>query len=197
MSCHLLSACGDAAAGFSSEQMNHQPEHDQPRKVRTNQVYYATPADFCRVFHDHVDDLYTLSLLLTADGNKAEQCFLSSLEDCLRQRQVFQEWAQSWARRTIVTNAIRIIDPGRDVAGYASGTVKENTPAAALTSLQPFERFVYVLSVLEKYSDRECSILLGRTIRNVIDARTRALQRIADASARVATTQNASTRGAA
>jgi DNA-directed RNA polymerase specialized sigma24 family protein len=197
MSCHLLSACGDAAAGFSSEQMNHQPEHDQPRKVRTNQVYYATPADFCRVFHDHVDDLYTLSLLLTADGNKAEQCFLSSLEDCLLQRQVFQEWAQSWARRTIVTNAIRIIDPGRDVAGYASGTVKENTPAAALTSLQPFERFVYVLSVLEKYSDRECSILLGRTIRNVIDARTRALQRIADASARVATTQNASTRGAA
>jgi len=197
VSCHLLSACGAAAADFSSEQMNHQPEHDQPRKVRTNQVDYATPADFCRVFHDHVDDLYTLSLLLTADGNKAEQCFLLSLEDCLRQRQVFREWAQSWARRTIVTNAIRMIDPGRDLAPYTSGIVKENTPAAALTNLQPFDRFVYVLSVLEKYSDRECSILLGRTIRNVVDARTRALQRSADASARAITAQIESTRGAA
>jgi DNA-directed RNA polymerase specialized sigma24 family protein len=197
MSCHLSSACGDAATGFSTEQMNHQPEHDQPRKVRTNQVDYATPADFCRVFHDHVDDLYTLSLLLTADGSKAEQCFLSSLEDCLRQRQVFQEWAQSWARRTIVTNAIRIIDPGRDGAAYASGTAKQNPSAAALTSLNPFERFVYVLSVLEKYSDRECSILLACTIRNVVDGRTRALQRFADASTRAITAQVESTRGAA
>jgi hypothetical protein len=32
---------------------------------------------------------------------------------------------------------------------------------AAVLRLEPFERFVYVTSVLERYSDLDCSVLLG------------------------------------
>ena len=46
---------------------------------------------------------------------------------------------------------------------------------AAITSLPPFERFVYVVSVLEKYPDRECATLLDCTPGQVIEARTQAL----------------------
>jgi hypothetical protein len=34
--------------------------------------------------------------------------------------------------------------------------------------LEPFDRFVYVMSVLEGYSDEDCSVLLGFALRDVI-----------------------------
>ena len=52
---------------------------------------------------------------------------------------------------------------------------------AAVLELAPFERFVYVMSVLERYSDQDCSVLLGCMRRDVIAARTRALQQIGSA----------------
>jgi hypothetical protein len=42
--------------------------------------------------------------------------------------------------------------------------------------LAPLERFVFVMSVLERYSDRECSLLLYCMVKDVIDARSRSLQ---------------------
>jgi hypothetical protein len=53
---------------------------------------YATCADFCTVFNDDVDRLYTLALLLTADREMAEHCFLSGFEDCIDSKTVFREW---------------------------------------------------------------------------------------------------------
>jgi len=44
--------------------------------------------------------------------------------------------------------------------------------------LQPLDRFVFVMSVLEGYADRECSALLGCTPAEVVEARIRALQAI-------------------
>ena len=85
---------------------------------------YAVPADFCQLFHHHLDRLYALSLLLTADQRKAEQCFVSGLEDCLQGNPVFREWAQSWARRTVIKNAIRLIAPLRNETESASGVPK-------------------------------------------------------------------------
>jgi hypothetical protein len=52
----------------------------------------------------------------------------------------------------------------------------EQVQTAALLQLEPFERFVYVMSVLERYSDLDCSVLLGCARRDVIAARMRALQ---------------------
>lgn len=156
------------------------------REDRTKSVDHAMPADFCQMFNDHVDDLYTLALLLTADHHKADQCFVAGLEDCLQGNPVFREWAQSWARRTVIKNAIRMISPSplRNETETATGTYEPlfselDTPAAAIGRLQPFDRFVYVLSVLERYSDRESSILLHCTVGEVADARIRALRCLA------------------
>ncbi len=139
------------------------------------------PADFCRMFADDVDHLYTLAWLLTADRHKAEQCLVAGLEDCLHANAVFREWAHSWAKRMVVKNAIRMTFPShlRNEAKTAAGIPEPDILADAITSLKPFDRFVYVLSVLEKYSDRECSMLLDCAVEKVIDARTRALQALA------------------
>jgi DNA-directed RNA polymerase specialized sigma24 family protein len=149
---------------------------------RTKSVDYALPADFCQAFEAHVDSLYTLSLLLTADHDKADECVVAGLEDCLQGSPVFREWVQSWARRTVIKNAIRIISPARNQSKTAMGDAEQflgaDVAVAAITSLRPFERFVYVLSVLEKYSDRECATLLDCTPGQVIEARTQALQQI-------------------
>jgi hypothetical protein len=149
---------------------------------RAKSVDYALPADFCLVFEAHVDSLYTLSLLLTADHRKADECVVAGLEDCLQGSPVFREWVQSWARRTIIKNAIRIISPVRTSPTAAIGNPDQflhaGTAVAAITSLQRFERFVYVLSVLEKYSDRECATLLDCAPGQVIEARTHALRQL-------------------
>ena len=58
-----------------------------------------------------MNSLYLLSFLLTADREKAEQCFVSGLEDAVEGNPVFKEWARSWARRVIILNAVRVINP--------------------------------------------------------------------------------------
>ena len=154
---------------------------DASKRVRD----YTMPTDFCKVFNDHLDHSYTLSLLLTTDHHKAAPCFMAALDDCLHGNAVVREWAQSWATRTVIKNAIRIISPSRngtkrtaencDLTEPAS---EADTPQAAITKLQPFDRFVYAMSVLEKYSDRECSILLDCTVEDIARARTQSLQRL-------------------
>ena len=147
---------------------------------------YASSRDFCRIFHEETESLYRLSFLLTAQRGKAEQCFVSGLDDSLKGGRVFKEWARSWARRAIIQNAVRVINPhpmeeNASPSFNRSGKttpVTEPTEIAAILELAPFERFVYVMSVLERYSDQDCSVLLGCVRRDVIAARTRALQQI-------------------
>lgn len=146
---------------------------------------YATRADFCRIFQRDVDNLYLLSLLLTGDHSVAEQCFVGGLHMSHEGNPVFKEWAESWARRTIIRNAIRMIRP-RPREGSADSAARRTTvgavsaPAeiAAVIELPAFERFAFIMSVLERYSDQECSLLLSCTRGEVIAARTRALQRV-------------------
>ena len=156
---------------------------------RTNKVDYAMPADFCQVFDDHLDSLYALALLLTEDHHTAERCFVEGLEDCLQGNPVFCEWAQSWAKRTVIKNAIRMISPLPNetetaTASHESPFSGTGSPAAAIARLRPFDRFVYVLSVLEKYPDRECAILLNCAVEEVVNARIRALRRLASSGSR-------------
>ncbi|MFY9740492.1 MAG: hypothetical protein WA252_02750 [Candidatus Sulfotelmatobacter sp.] len=154
-------------------------------KQMTRVTLYTSSSDFCQVFQEDMNGLYLLSLLLTADREKAEQCFVSGLEDSLEGGPVFKEWAHSWARRAIIQNAVRAIDPQPKTTGApnsASVNRSDNSvPAAqhagmdAVLTLEPFERFVYVMTVLERYSDHECSILLGCARRDVPAARIRAV----------------------
>jgi hypothetical protein len=163
-------------------------------KQNTRPATYATSDDFRRVFDEDMNSLYLLSYLLTADREKAEQCFVSGLEDAVEGNPVFKEWARSWARRVIIINAVRAISPRpreEDNGRSSSATVSSNgkTPPveqveiAAVLVLEPFERFVYVMTVLERYSDQDCSLLLGCARREVVAARTRAFEQIGSAMA--------------
>lgn len=156
---------------------------------------YATRADFCRVFESDMDRLYLLSLLLTADHGLAEQCFVRGLEDAKNSNPVFKEWARSWASRTIIVNAIRLIGPRPGifelVARNSNGKGIDGLPKefAAVVNLPAFERFVFVVSVLEGYSARDCRLLLNCSNFDVAQALNQALQQLgvsAEAAGRLA-----------
>ena len=55
--------------------------------------------------------LYLLSFLLTADRAKAEQCVAAGLELIAEDNAAFRDWAHSWARRTVICDALRLIAP--------------------------------------------------------------------------------------
>jgi hypothetical protein len=155
---------------------------------------YATAGDFCRIFKEDMDSLYSLALMLATDPEKAEQLFVASLDDCTSSNPVFKEWANSWARRTIVKNAVRLIAPKPT---YGNGALKapvssdainrelSEMPAEihAVLALRSFERFAFILSVLEGYSDQDAALLLGCTRQALISARVRAEQQIGRAVA--------------
>jgi hypothetical protein len=44
--------------------------------------------------------------------------------------------------------------------------------------LPAFDRFVFVMSVLEGYSDRDCALLLGCSCADIVDTRIRAFQQM-------------------
>jgi len=171
------------------------------QKTTQQATLYASGADFCRIFEDEMSRLYLLSFLLTADYDTAVECFVGGLEDCQKANTVFKDWTGSWARRTIVQNAIRMIQPrpGRGAAGRVlseaitgSATTESATLGltttgltttgltmiAAIGRLSVFERFVFVMSVLESHTDQECSLLLNTTRGEVVSARTHAMQQI-------------------
>ncbi|HZC22476.1 MAG TPA: hypothetical protein VE866_03990, partial [Candidatus Binatia bacterium] len=95
-----------------------------------------------------MDRLYLLSLLLTADPEVAKKCFVRGLEDSKNGSPVFKEWAESWARRTVITNAIRMLGPrpGNPSLVTRSSQASEirglPEKLAAIIDLPKFERFV-------------------------------------------------------
>ena len=155
--------------------------------THANEFEYATAADFCRIFAQDLNSLYLLSLLLAGDYGKAEQCFVDALENASSRRTVFKEWARSWARRSVIQSAQRMINPrvhpvNRALTWHSFDTkehfARERIEIAAVLGLEPFDRFVLVMSILEGYSDHECAILLGAARREVIEARVRALKQL-------------------
>lgn len=162
---------------------------------------FATSADFRKLFTEHTRSLYLLSFLLTADHQKAEQCFVSGLDECLEERSVFQEWIESWTRRIIVRNAIRLMTPHPGPAVWTRGTINppregnhttirpQDVQFADVLALGDFERFVYVLSVLERYTDQNCAVLLGVSQQEIRETRCRALQHTASFDKRNAVRQ--------
>lgn len=146
---------------------------------------YATPGDFCAIFSADMDSLYSLALVLTRNHISAQQCFVAALNDCRFGSAVFSEWARPWSRRMVIKNAIRLLDPLlKDVDGEAepgSEAIAGQMDASTRLYLQarPFDRFVFVISVLEGFTVRECAALLGSSPREVEQARLRVLQQIA------------------
>ena len=52
----------------------------------------------------------------------------------------------------------------------------------AVLNLEDFERFVFIMSVLEHYSDHDCALLFGCSVREILEARARALRELMESS---------------
>jgi len=149
-----------------------------------SQRVYASPADFCAIFDQDMNSLYALALLLTAGHEAAEDCFLAALKDCRTVNAVFPEWARPWSRRAVIKTAIRLLNPAgphfaeADVATEAILNEMDDAGQEIL-NLGTFSRFVFVITILEGYSTRECAALLGCSPREVEQAKLRSLQQMA------------------
>ena len=162
----------------------------------------ATCEDFRKLFTEDVHGLHLLSFLLTGDHEHAEQCFVAGLDECVDGDSVFREWAHPWAKRMIVRNAVQMIAPHPGAArstafrsadkSNPAEIALEDGPFARVLALDDFERFVYVLSVLEGYPIQDCAALLGASQQTVEETRVRALQHIADTERLIAAPMNGS-----
>lgn len=158
-----------------------------PRRTRPTSRF-ATGTDFCSLFVRESKSLYLLSQLLTADPELAEKCIISSLDDCLSEISVCSEWAYAWAKRSVIKNAIRLIHPQlhatptntREVSQLVEPKLQRHSPENpflnGVLALQEFDRFVFVMCVLEKYSIPECAALLGRLQREIVESKVRVLR---------------------
>jgi DNA-directed RNA polymerase specialized sigma24 family protein len=150
---------------------------------------YATAEEFLRIFDEDLNPLYQLSFLLTGDHRKGETCFVAGIERCANETRVFRQWARAWTKRVIVESAIRELQPRlssnssslRSVFSHnqQSSSPSRHFDADAVLRLADFERFVFVMRVLECYRESECAFLLGCSASQVREACTRAIQALA------------------
>ena len=155
---------------------------------------YATHEDFHAIFNEDLKQLYHLSFLLTRDTAKAERCLVVGLEECVKGNPVFREWARSWAMRVLVQNAIRetkprpihsnsrLSDVSFSEADEVSSGPDRHFALEGLLNLEDFERFVFIMAVLEHYSDHDCALLLGCSVSEILEARARALRELMESS---------------
>jgi hypothetical protein len=160
---------------------------------RNGDSRYATHEDFLKILYEDLNGLYQLSLLLTGDHQKAEKCLVTGIEDCAGENRVFMEWARGWARRVVVKNTIRELNPhpSHSNSSALSSVLSHNPQRSgpighfdgdAVVRLADFERFVFVLCVLENYREYECALLLGCSPSEVREARIRAVAELARTS---------------
>src|SRR6202020_3552465 len=81
---------------------------------------YPTVADFFRTFNEEMHSLYLLAFLLTADHDKAEQCLVSAMGECVEGIGVFMDWARSWTRGAVLKHEIKRIMPTPQYADSVS-----------------------------------------------------------------------------
>jgi DNA-directed RNA polymerase specialized sigma24 family protein len=153
-------------------------------KLKTPNLHadYAQLVDFCEVFERDMKPLYLLAFLLTASHQAAERCFASTVEEALKSQAIFKEWRRSWVKRSLIKNAIQIVSPAsgratqkRDLWSAQHRGKPGDVEIDAVTRLAPLERFIFVMSILERHSVRECSLLLGCDMNTVVQLRMRAL----------------------
>src|SRR5262249_37549555 len=121
---------------------------------------YATHSDFCVIFREQLSSLFLLAGLLTGDELGAEKGLLATFDTSVGGNPVFKESAVSWSRRNVIKAAIRLVlpapsDPTNPLfpGSGSNPNRKQGAPLRWVEELLPFERLVFVMSVLERYSD--------------------------------------------
>lgn len=146
---------------------------------------FATSTDFCNIVVKELRSLHKLAFLLTTNYAQAQECILLALDHAFEEQGVHIEWAQCWTKRAVIKNAIRIVFGDAALTERTREHWVDSEPGSlassminGITRLAPLERFLYVLSVLEKFSDRECSVMLSCCLDDVAEGRIRALRRL-------------------
>ena len=148
---------------------------------------YAGKEDFASVFESERAGLQTLALLLTANSEVARRCVICAFRECIARSCVSKEWVLSWTRRMVIRNAISLVmgpggqsfvntndDADKGLISFSPDNLLG--PLAlpeSICGLPEFERFVFVICVLEQYSIHDCALLLGRSPREVNEVRHR------------------------
>ncbi len=153
-----------------------------PTSINKLRDDYATHPDFCEIFEKEMKPLYLLAFLLTGNHASAELCLLDATDEGFGQNSVFKEWMGAWVKRSVIKRAIRDVFKARTKGNEVQDLWSEepNPRSAAyinaVTQLVSLERFVYVMSVLEGYSIKECSLLLNCSMTKAVEGRVNALQ---------------------
>jgi len=152
------------------------------RASRAGQERYATAATFAALFRADVSGIFHLALLLTADPVSAEKCLIAALDDCVRKDSVFLEYAPAYARYAVIRQATKArCDLHQQSPRGDTGETEILTDlykSDPLLSLPRFERAVFILCLLECFSDKQASLLLRATPEVVRRARIQGLERV-------------------
>ena len=156
-------------------------------KIGNERREYARKEEFVGVFECERVGLQRLALLLTANSETAKRCLSRAFRECIASTLVSKEWVVSWTRRMVIRNAINLVigPEGRSfvttndevddgfVAFSPDDTLDAIAASESVLDLPEFERFVLVICVLERYSIHDCALLLGRSPRDISEARQR------------------------
>jgi hypothetical protein len=164
--------------------MKSQFKESTERAAQLKAAEYASEQDFCKIFNTDMQSLYVLALVLTANHTEAEQAFVAALNDCLGATGTFKPWAASRSRLAVIQRAIKNMEPALTGSKNAirqgeALPVGLSSDVATILRLDAFHRFVFVLTVLEKYSVRDCAILLRRRVPEIEATRLRAMAIVA------------------
>ena len=142
---------------------------------------YATRADLCNALTDEINVLYLLAFLLTTNHVDAEHCVSSTADQVFKSNRIFKQWATSWIRRALIMSAITTVfnisnrDQRKPVQWFSEQN-QLGLAVDAIIHLADLDRFVFVMSFLERHSVHECSLLLGVSPGKIIESRIRALR---------------------
>jgi DNA-directed RNA polymerase specialized sigma24 family protein len=144
----------------------------------TERCEYAHKEDFVSVFDRERVGLHSLAQLLTGNSEIAKRCLALAFRECIISDSVSKGWVLSWARRTVIRNAIRLVKRGQSIPSTCAES-DSGSPAFALETpcvpdgsewilgLPECDRLVYVICALERYSTQECALLLGKSVRDI------------------------------
>lgn len=136
-----------------------------------------------RAFGKHYSELYWLAFLLTGDQQESVQAFTNALDVEDGANPFFRGWMVSWARRLVIAAALGVIaselresarrverSRGEDsvyLDGAPSGTwtgfqgMTKPEFERAVLALDAFPRCALLLTVFEKLSIQDTTVLLG------------------------------------
>ena len=159
--------------------------HEQP-DVASFRSDYAKGADFCEAFERDMKPFYLLTFLLTTNHKDTERCLEAVIEETFKENGVFKAWVRPWVKRCLIRKAIQIVfsrpsgnNEPQNLWWEELGESQLRNVIEAVIDLDTRERFAYVMSILEGYSAKDCSLLLDCTMESVVRLRVQASCRLA------------------